>query len=97
MNGLVRRGINTIQGKLRYCLKFLKMGYPTQKNIRQDKEANYFVRCLLIPEKFLIPEIEKLKTQKILTTENLIKLLAKRFKVPEYQMAIRLTELKIIF
>ena len=72
------------------------MGYPTEKDKRQDKEANYFARCLLIPERFLIPEIEKLKGKKI-RTEDMIKLLAKTFKVPEYQMTIRLTELKIIF
>lgn len=73
------------------------MGYPTEKDKRQDKEASYFARCLLIPEKFLRPEIEKLKAEKIRTTEDMIKLLAKRFKVPEYQMTIRLAELKIIF
>ena len=72
------------------------MGYPTQKDIRQDKEANHFARCLLIPEKFLKPEIEKLKSEKIRTTEEMIKLFARKFKVSEVQMTIRLTELNII-
>jgi Zn-dependent peptidase ImmA (M78 family) len=73
------------------------MGYPTEKDKRQDKEANYFARCLLMPEEFLRSEIEKLKNGKVRTTEDMIKKLAKIFKVPEYQMTIRLTELKIIF
>lgn len=68
----------------------------TQKDTREDKEANHFARAILMPEKFIRKELEKQKKEKIRNTEDSIKLLANKFKVSVVQMTIRLTELKII-
>lgn len=69
---------------------------PTEK--RQDKEANYFARCLLMPEEMFLKQVEILKenTGKTLSTQEAVKKLAKTFKVEEYHVVIRLKELKVI-
>ena len=61
---------------------------------KMDKEANYFARCLLMPEQFIKKAIHKIKDET--SEEELVKMLAKKFKVTEYQMTVRLIELKIV-
>lgn len=56
----------------------------------QEAEANYFAMCLLMPEFLLRPDFEKYHGK---TLEETVTGLAKRYKVSELHMSIRLGQL----
>ena len=72
------------------------MKYNKQKELRQDEEANFFARCLLMPRPLVKEELEKLKKTKILDHQDLITRLAKKFNVEYNLMNFRLIELELI-
>ncbi len=59
----------------------------------QEREANAFAAILLMPQKLIIQEVEKLVFK---SETQFIKDLANKFKVSEQAMTIRLTNLGII-
>lgn len=58
-------------------------------DLKRDKEANYFARCLLMPRELFIDYVENLKHH----NPNKIKDIANKFQVPQEQVIIRLIEL----
>lgn len=64
-----------------------------QKNTRYlEDEASYFAMCLLMPERLVKSEIEKMGRID-LADDNLLKHLAKIFDVPLNAMAVRLAQI----
>jgi Zn-dependent peptidase ImmA (M78 family) len=59
----------------------------------KEREANAFAASLLMPQKLLIQEVEKIKNE---TKEKFISRLAKKFDVSEQAITIRLTNLGLI-
>jgi len=59
----------------------------------QEREANYFAMCLLIPEQMIKEDCKNLV---IMLHGNQIKELAERYQVSELLMTLRLQELGII-
>lgn len=70
----------------------------TRENISMEKQANLFARALLMPKPLLVEEFEKIKLDKPNQhPEDTIIILAKKFKVSEVQMTIRIKELNLKF
>lgn len=61
-------------------------------DIVMDMEANHFAMCLLMPEKFLRADIEKMGGIDI-CDDVAVEKLAKRYQVPVATMALRLGQL----
>jgi Zn-dependent peptidase ImmA (M78 family) len=59
---------------------------------RQEEEANYFARCLLMPESLMRAELEK-RPHFDLANDKMLVELARLFQVPVAVMVIRLKEL----
>jgi Zn-dependent peptidase ImmA (M78 family) len=59
----------------------------------QEREANAFAAAILMPQKLIIQELEKHKNE---TNINFISSLAKKFKVSDQAITIRLTNLGLI-
>ena len=58
----------------------------------EEKEANLFAMCLLMPEDFVKVEIKKIKDFDLCSDEHMKKL-AQKFRVPQSLMAIRVGQL----
>jgi len=58
-----------------------------------EAEANYFAMCLLMPAQMVKDEVKKLTID--ITSDETVKVLAKKFDVSLTMMAIRLAQLKI--
>ncbi len=65
----------------------------TPKEEREDAEANYFAMCLLMPEKLVHKECDKLLAAGM-WDENGVRMLARKFAVSDVVMSIRLMQLK---
>jgi Zn-dependent peptidase ImmA (M78 family) len=59
----------------------------------EEREANYFALCLLMPEKFIRDEIVKIGGSIDLTEDKPLRQLAATFKVSMGMMAARLGQL----
>jgi len=60
----------------------------------EDREANYFAMCLLMPESFVRDEVAKLGGID-LSEDKPLKTLAAKFHVSQGMMAIRLAQLGV--
>lgn len=66
------------------------------KEEKQNNEADYFARCLLMPKEMIKEQILNINASgEKYYKEELVKTLAQIFQVTQMQMTIRLTELKI--
>jgi Zn-dependent peptidase ImmA (M78 family) len=65
-----------------------------EAELRQEAEASYFARCLLMPEKMILKEVESIPDFSLLNDLH-VYLLAKRFQVNDALMAYRLGEIDI--
>lgn len=75
----------------------MKTEYKSREK-RMEREANYFARCLLIPEVLLYKEIEPYKSYQGgygMSRDNILNL-SKKFAVEPEVMTMRLMELDII-
>lgn len=68
----------------------------TKKEIQQEKEADYFARCILMPYELLKKEFETGNKHKKLPPEKVVQKLAQKFQVSPLQMTLRLRELNIL-
>jgi len=59
---------------------------------REDREANLFAMCLLMPEAWVRREIEKMGGLDI-SDDKQLRVLAKKFQVGETLMAIRIGQI----
>lgn len=62
---------------------------------QEDREANYFAMCLLVPEELLRREVSEMKRrheQIDLCEDKTLKRLADKFKVSNTVMALRLEQ-----
>lgn len=64
-----------------------------EANEDEEREANYFAMCLLMPEEFLKEDVAKLKDKSL---EAAVGELAKRYKVSEPMMTLRLGQLGFV-
>jgi len=62
---------------------------------RKEYEANLFARCLLMPEKMFINELNKIRKSGGNTKQMCVDKLAKIFNVESVNVADRLNDLKI--
>ena len=58
----------------------------------KEKRANLFAMCLLMPEDFVKAEIKKIKDFDLCSDEHM-KMLARKFRVPQSIMAMRIGQL----
>jgi Zn-dependent peptidase ImmA (M78 family) len=58
----------------------------------EEREANYFAMCLLMPEEMLLADIKKAGGIDV-TNDAAVKKLADRYKVPAVTMALRIGQL----
>lgn len=66
----------------------------TDKEYRQEREANAFAASILMPEDLIRKEFELLmESETFFTDENMVRSLAKKFKVSNIAMTFRLTNL----
>lgn len=65
------------------------------KSNRQDREANYFARCLLMPRVLIVNELSKRK-YKNKDAATIITLISKAFQVDYIDMRYRLIELELM-
>ena len=66
-----------------------------EKEKKQEREANYFAMCLLMPRPMMICELEKIRHDKTFTNEEeIVKEMARRFNVPFVSMVLRMQQLK---
>lgn len=75
----------------------MKTEYKSREK-RMEREANYFARCLLIPEILLFQEIEPYKSHQggyEMSSDDILNL-SKKFAVEPEVMTMRLIELDII-
>lgn len=65
------------------------------KNEREqaEKEANHFAVCLLMPERLVMAEVDRMGGSIDLVDDKKIKTLAKLFQVPDAMMAMRLMQI----
>jgi len=66
----------------------------TFKKIKQETEANLFARCILMPSSLVREELKNITKKH--SIEESVKQLAKKFKVSEVQMTLRLRDLKLL-
>lgn len=68
---------------------------PIEEKNQMEAEANYFAMCLLMPEFLLRPDFERMKNG---TKElpEIVAALAKRYKVDEAYMALRLGQIGVL-
>lgn len=69
---------------------------PMAEQSIEDREANYFAMCLLMPEDFLREDVRKIKLDGKHGLEEAIEFLAKKYKVSEVHMTIRIGQLEIL-
>ena len=62
----------------------------------EEREANYFAMCLLMPEKFVREEIAKMGGSIDLADDKQIRILANKFQVSIAMMTVRLGQLAIL-
>jgi len=61
----------------------------------QDREANYFAMCLLMPENFLRADVAEYRGAKI-GFEDMVRTLAQKYQVEPERMTLRLAQLGLI-
>lgn len=60
---------------------------------QDDREANYFAMCLLMPEQFVRKEVAAMGGRFDMADDNQLKILAKRFEVGVGMMTLRLSQI----
>lgn len=73
-----------------YIVKFRSNKKYSSTELKQEKEANAFAAALLMPKSFVLTELSK---EKIITENDLIEVLAKRFEVSVPAMTYRIADL----
>jgi Zn-dependent peptidase ImmA (M78 family) len=69
----------------------------SQKELKQEREANSFAAALLMPEELILIEFEKLnEDDDFISDEKIIKKLAFKFMVSEIAMTYRLMNLNVL-
>lgn len=71
---------------------------PTAYELRKEKEADYFARCLLMPDFMMQKEVDLIRNSgKHIHTSEAIKMLSKTFQVEQHHVVLRLHELKLMY
>ena len=73
-----------------------RKGSPNSKEYRREMQANQFAAALLMPENLIFKAIDEFEDRNF-TDHELIKELARKFKVSEIAMTYRLNNIGIFY